>query len=511
MLFNPLVKIFLSCLCGFLLSLSAPGYNLWFIAWFALSPLFIIIYTSKNIKEGAFCSFLFGFAYNLNYLQWIFSIHPLSWLGFDNTVSLFISVLALILVSAYNSVFFVLFSMLTMCLKNSSLHPYNKGLLNIILVAFIWLIVFNKISDSEWLLGFPWTLIEYSQYKNLYLIQIAEYLGSISIGFILVLFNLLLAQILISIFNIEKVSNRYISKSPGQASPMLYSLFILTGLIGINIFFGMYLYYKNHDRFTNNSSTICILQGNLPLGVTRGSKQDINFAKKTYSTLLENNDAKLILLPEGALPVVFNRNLATQSWLKLNANKKQSDVIAGSYCSNGNHLTNCVVLSRSTDKQFSYYEKERLVPFGEFTPFAFVLPGFMKKLASNVIGDGFIKGKECSPLNTSFGRAGINVCFELIFPAIIRKHSLQKANFLINVSDLSWFSSDFVRQQFLSFAVFRAIENRKWVVVAANNGISAFVEPNGKIKSQSLQNKEGVLLDWITPNNKTTFYSKYGW
>ncbi len=511
MLLNPLVKIFLSCFCGFLLSLSAPGYNLWFIAWFALSPLFIIIYTSKNIKETAFYSFLFGFAYNLNYLQWIFSIHPLNWLGFDNTVSFFISAFSLILVSFYNSIFFVLFSILTRYLKNSSLHPYNKGLPYVTLVTFIWLIVFNKLSGSELLLGFPWTLIEYSQYKNLYLIQIAEYFGSISISFILVLFNLLLAHIFISIFNIEKVSNRYISKSPGQASPMLYSLFILIGLIGINLFFGMYLYYKNHDRFTNNSNTVSILQGNLPLGVTRGSKQDINFSKQIYGTLLENNNAKLILLPEGALPVVFNNSLTTQSWLKLNTNKKQSDVIAGSYCSNENHLTNCVVLSNHTDKKFSYYEKERLVPFGEFTPLAFVFPGFMKKFASNVIGDGFMKGKKCSPLNTSIGKAGINICFELIFPTIIRKQSLEKAKFLVNFSDLSWFSNDFVRQQFLSFAVFRAIENRKWVVVAANNGISAFVESNGKIKSQSLQNKEGVLLDWITPNNKTTFYAKYGW
>ena len=81
---------------------------------------------------------------------------------------------------------------------------------------------------------------------------------------------------------------------------------------------------------------------------------------------------------------------------------------------------------------------------------------------------------------------------------------------LINLSDLSWFSNDRLKQQFLSFAVFRAIENRKWLIVASNNGISAFIEPNGKIKSQSLPNNQGVLMDWINPSSKITFYSRYG-
>ena len=75
----------------------------------------------------------------------------------------------------------------------------------------------------------------------------------------------------------------------------------------------------------------------------------------------------------------------------------------------------------------------------------------------------------------------------------------------------SWFSSDLVKQQFLSFAVFRAIENRKPFIIATNNGISAFIEPSGKIKSQSLPNTQGILLDWVNPNKKVTFYAKYGW
>lgn len=509
MLSNPIIKIFLTCFCGFLLSLSAPGYNLWLIAWFGLVPLFIIIYTSKKISALSLYSFLFGFAYNISCLHWIFSLHPLSWLGFSNGFSLFLSTFALVLVSAYNSIFFVLFSFLAFYLRNLSLKPYDKGLVHNVLVTVIWLVIFNKVSASKWLLGFPWTLIEYSQYKNLYLIQIAEYFGSISISFILIFVNLLLSQILMSLISFEKISNRYISKSPGEISSVIYSTILSTIFIFGGSLFGMYLYHKNQEHFTDKSKSVCILQGNLPLGVTRGSKQDINHAKKIYSNLIKNSNANLIILPEGALPILFNSSPNIRSWLAFLSKEKDSDIISGSYCKNGKSLTNCATLSKGNE--FSYYEKNRLVPFGEFTPFIFILPEAIKRFANNLVGDGFVDGKQSLPLNTSIGGAGISICFELIFPEIIRKRSLQKSDFLINLSDLSWFSSDFIKQQFLSFGVFRAIENRKFVIIATNNGISAFIEPNGKIRSQSLPKTEGVLLDWINSKNKTTLYAKYGW
>ena len=505
----PIAKIILILVSGFLLSLSAPGYNLLFIAWCGLAPLFVFIYTSKNVKELVLYSFLFGFTYNLNYLHWIFSLHPLSWLGFSNGFSLFLSIAALFLVSVYNSMFFVLFSLLVFYLRNLSLKPYDRGLIHNVLVTVIWLVVFNKISASKWLLGFPWTLVEYSQYKNLYLIQIAEYFGSISISFILVFLNLLLSQITISLFSIEKISNRYISKSPGEINSIIYGTLLSVIFIFGSSFFGMYLYHKNQEHFTDESKSVCVLQGNLSLGVTRGSKQDIDHAKKIYSKLVKNSNASLVILPEGALPILFNNSPNIQSWLATLSKDKHSDIISGSYCKSGEALTNCAVLSK--ENKISYYAKNRLVPFGEFTPCVFILPKFAKRFASNLVGDGFVSGKESLPLNTSIGKSGINICFELIFPEIIRKLSLQKADFLVNISDLSWFSNDLIKKQFLSFAVFRAIENRKFVIIAANNGISAFIEPNGRIKSQSLQKTEGVLLDWINPKDKITFYAKYGW
>ena len=511
MLIHPVVKIFLICFSGFLLSLSAPGYDLWFFAWIFLSPFFIIINISRKIKEIIFYSFLFGFSYNISYLYWLFSLHPLTWLGFNGFQSFLLSLTALLVVSSYNALFFVIFATSITCVRKTLGTTSNKSFLNLLITTFIWLIIFNKLSSSELLLGFPWTLVEYSQYKNLFLIQIAEYFGSISISFLIVFFNLVLASFLIWLFTIQKIGGRYIPRNPGQFGAIVVEFSFIIVLISLSLVFGMFSYRQNQEHFSNESQSICILQGNLPIKATRGGSLDIHLARKTYDSLIKNNESALFIFPEGALPTIFNSNLVVQNWLKTIARTKQSDIISGSYCKKEDVLTNCAVIYSPLKNEFSSYHKERLVPFGEFAPFSFLLPDCLKTLANNVIGDGFAKGKQNAPINTSLGKVGINICFELIFPTIIRKCSLLEASFLINLSDLSWFSNDLVKQQFLSFAVLRAIENRRPVIVATNNGVSAFIEPSGKIKSQSLSNTNGVLMDWINPNKKITFYAKYGW
>ncbi len=508
---HPFVKALLIFLGGFILSFSAPGYDLWFIAWLGLAPLFIIINTSRGIKDVILYSFLFGFAYNASYLHWLFSIHPLNWMGFNTVQSYFISFLAVVLVSTFNSLFYILFAICVFAIKKFSLTPYKSGVPFILIVTFLWLIIFNKLSACKFLFGFPWTLIEYSQYKNLYLIQIAEYFGSALISFLIVFFNLVIADFLIWLFNIEKISNRYIPRDPGKFGSILISFSFIVILIFLSITSGLYLFWKNQQFFSEKSQTICVLQGNLPIKATRGIKLDINLARETYEKLINNTDVGLFIAPEGALPTNFTRDQITRKWLQDLALKKQSDLIFGSYCKNQEKYSNCAALINFAKNDFSCYEKERLVPFGEFVPLSFVLPEFLKRLASFSIGEGFSEGKQNIPFNTSLGRVGITICFELIFPSIIRKQVLQGAELLINLSDLSWFSNIRIKQQFLGFAVFRAIENRRPVIISSNNGTSVFIDQSGKIKSQSIPNTQGTLIDWVNPNNKITFYSKYGW
>lgn len=512
---TPIAKFFLICFLGFIFSLSAPGYDLWFLAWIGLSPLFIIINTTKKIKDIIFHSFIFGFSYTISYINWLITIHPLNWLSFNTTESIIVSSLSLLITAFHNSLYFSIFALCMLFLNKSSVNLYNKGIFKLLITTLIWLVIFNKLSAMEVVLGFPWTLVEYSQYKNLYLIQIAEYFGSIAISFLIVFFNLIVADFFILITNIQKLGDRYVLKKPEQLTTVIQGLTLILTLIILSIIFGAYTYKKNQESFSNKSKTVCVIQGNLPIKATRGGSLDINTSKKTYSDLMKNiiNTSTIFVLPEGALPTIFNFDPNTKNWIKTIAHKLDLDIIFGSYCKDKTMLTNCAISYSSIADKFSLYEKERLVPFGEFVPFSQAMPASLKKLAYNIIGNGFSKGRDTKPLNISGGaeKVGINICFELIYPEIIRKQSLLGANFFVNLSDLSWFSSDLIKQQFLAFGVFRAIENRKPLIIATNSGISAFIEPTGKIKGQSLSNTNGVLMDWVNLNKKTTFYAKYGW
>lgn len=506
-----LVKLFLMCVSGFILSLSAPNYGLSIFAWFCLVPLFVVLYTSEDLLEITFCSFLFGFTYNLSYLHWLFSLHPLNWLGLSNSESYIVAISSLIIPSFYNSLYFVIFSLALLFLRLSTSKSSIKNIPILLLTTFFWLIIFNKLGSSKFILGFPWTLIEYSQYKNLFLIQIAEYFGSISIGFLIVFFNLTLANLFIWFFTVEKIGKRYIPKKPGDFGFIISSfLFIVFLIIASNVF-GMFAYKQNIQSYSNKSKTISILQGNLPIKATRGKGLDIKFAKKQYSKLLEDNSADLIITPEGSFPTVINEDFQTLNWIKRTSYKKKAGLLVGAYCRKDEELTNCAIsLSKNKEKP-TYYEKERLVPFGEYVPFYKILPGTLKKFADSIIGEGFTEGKAGKSITSSIGKIGVNICYEVIYPELLQEASLSGAKTFINLSDLSWFSSNCIKQQFLSFAVFRAVENRKPFIIASNNGISAIIDQNGLIKSQAIPNEEGVLIDWINPSNKTTFYSKYGW
>lgn len=507
---NFLLRLFISILGGSILALSLPGYNWWIIAWFGLSPFFFLINISKSIKEVLFLSFLFGVFYNFYGLIWLFSLHPLTWLGLNSKESVFVSIFALIVPVVYNALYFVLFSMIAYLLKNCSVEPYCKGFLRLLITTLIWLIVFNKISSSELFLGFPWTLIEYSQFNNLYFIQIAEYFGGIGIAFILVLFNLVVGEVLTEAFNKEKIGGRYVPKLPGDTGALVVSATFVIVLMSLSLVCGAVLFNKHKQRFSYNSLTAMILQGNLPIKATRGQKLNIDLAKEVYSKLSKKKKADLFIAPEGSLPTNILGDYRIREWLISKSRRVGAHFLFGSYCENEKgDFTNCAVLSSGSG--VSYYEKTRLVPFGEYVPFYKILPGPLKKFADFSIGSGFAAGDTRKPLEVSFGKIGINICFELMFPELIRKFTAKQANLIINLSDLSWFNDDLVRKQFLAFGVFRAIENRKPVIIATNDGISAFIEPNGTIRKKSDVKSKIVFEDWITPNNIVPFYVKYGW
>ncbi|UCH46114.1 MAG: apolipoprotein N-acyltransferase, partial [Nitrospiraceae bacterium] len=165
------------------------------------------------------------------------------------------------------------------------------------------------------------------------------------------------------------------------------------------------------------------------------------------------------------------------------------------------------VLLSPDGRTLSVYDKIHLVPYGEYVPLRKLLP-FVEKLTGG-IGD-FMPGKERVVMDTPFATIGNLICYEIIFPNLVRDFVHNGANVLVTITNDAWFGNTSAPYQHFGTAIFRAVENRVPVVRAANTGISGFIDSKGRVLSKSDIFAEAVLTEGISPANKKSFYSQHG-
>jgi apolipoprotein N-acyltransferase len=127
-----------------------------------------------------------------------------------------------------------------------------------------------------------------------------------------------------------------------------------------------------------------------------------------------------------------------------------------------------------------------------------------------MIGD-FGRGTEATVMETAGNRAGVSICYELIFPDLIRQAVKNGANFLVNITNDAWFGKSAASYQHMSMGALRAVENRVPLVRAANTGISGTIEATGKIKDETKLFVDDFRITQIVPaTGGKTFYTRYG-
>jgi apolipoprotein N-acyltransferase len=153
------------------------------------------------------------------------------------------------------------------------------------------------------------------------------------------------------------------------------------------------------------------------------------------------------------------------------------------------------------------YDKVHLVPYGEYVPLRQLFP-FIGKLVAG-IGD-FRPGKGFDPLVSDGRRLGVLICYEGIFPEAARDYKRNRADLLVNITNDAWFGRTSAPYQHLSMTVFRAVENRLYLVRAANTGVSAVIDPTGVILSRTGLFERTVLKGEVKFIDEKTFYAAYG-
>jgi apolipoprotein N-acyltransferase len=152
------------------------------------------------------------------------------------------------------------------------------------------------------------------------------------------------------------------------------------------------------------------------------------------------------------------------------------------------------------------YDKTHLLPFGEYFPLRFIelLRRHFERVRS------FTPGAEGVLLETRAGPAAVVICLEAVFPELVRKRMAAGAKFLVNLSNDVWLGQGTGQAQHLAMVVLRAVENRTWVVRSTTTGISAFIDPWGRVRAASPLFEAAVLRQEITPQHVSTIYQRWG-
>jgi apolipoprotein N-acyltransferase len=160
-----------------------------------------------------------------------------------------------------------------------------------------------------------------------------------------------------------------------------------------------------------------------------------------------------------------------------------------------------------TGDTIGLYNKVHLVPFGEYTPLLTYFP-FLEKLTA--AGGNFIPGDGHTPIKTDMGDVGILICYEGIFSYITIETVRAGAQVLVNLTNDAWYDRTSAPFQHFAFYIFRAIETDRYVLRAANTGISAIIDPKGRVNAKTLIFTDDTLRGSFAMKNTKTFYVRYG-
>tara|TARA_Y100000590_G_scaffold357490_1_gene412326 strand:- start:160 stop:1740 length:1581 start_codon:yes stop_codon:yes gene_type:complete len=491
------VLFFAPFLIGAISTLSFRPYNFTFINFFCFPLLLFFIsivkkktiskYRKKNFKRYFFylgCAFGFGFFLIGNYWITISLTHDQMFKG--------LIPFALILIPLFLSIFFGLTILLA--------GPFVKNNISFVLLFSLIFSIFEFLRGNI-LTGFPWNLISYTWSWSNEIIQILSLIGTYSLSLISITFFCLPFLFF---------------KKKNYKKNIFISSFFLIIFIG-NYYYGV-LKLKNIDYTFDKNVSIKIISPNFLLKEYKDKSEEFILKRLIKISDPSKDKRTLFIWPEGILWESYLSDLKKYRNLFEDNFSKNHLILLGitSYenieQSNEKKYFNSIVILNNKLEILSLYKKINLVPFGEFLP----LENILSKIGLKKVTPGY---SSFSPGNI---RALINlgsqfndksilplICYEIIYTGKI-KNKNQSPDLIVNISEDAWFGQSIGPHQHLSKVLFRAVEEGVFIARSANKGVSAFINPNGKI-IKSLNTGESGSIELNFPHFKElTLFANYG-
>jgi len=500
----PVRLIVLAATTGILLPYCFPRYDLGLLAWVALIPLHIALDGLSRRRQAFWLGWLAGIICSTGIMSWVVTA-----MNTYGKVPLVFSYGIMLLLTAYLGLYVGIYSAGVVWFR--MLMP-RYGLFA---APCLWVTL--ELLRTYVLSGLPWSLLGYSQYRQLDVIQIADHLGVYGVSFLIVLSNVALAELYLWLMPLFR------GFRPARLPWELVTTAAM--LVSLSWAYSTSLIASETMEHSKATLQVGVVQPNIDQAV----KWDQAFREETlrrYDHLTESfgYGVDLVVWPEAATPFIYEREPVYQLQLVAMANRASAPLLFGSPAVRFDQerkpfLLNSAYLLSPDGELLGRYDKQHLVPFGEYIPLKSSLLFFLEKMVEG-IGD-FQAGPGPTilsfQLKESDGVAparrvkfGVVICYEVIFPDLVRRIAGSGAEFLVTITNDAWFGDSSAPAQHFSMVVFRSVENHLAFARAANTGISGFIDPFGRIIVASPTFTQTALQAEIPVRQTKTFYSRHG-
>lgn len=495
----------MAILSGILQVLIFPRPSLYFLCWIALAPLIIAILRARDqdavqllaeggssylapasLRQGFLLGYVSGVVWYLGSCYWIYHVMHV-YGGLHPVVSFVLLILFALYLALYHGLFGILLAL-------SARKRQGYSLRALVLAPFLWVSV--ELARTL-ITGFPWNLLGTAQVDNVPLARIATFTGVYGLSFEIALVNAAFAAAAL-------VARR-------QRMTMFVAAVCAT--IALQVWRLVPMQAPPPDHYA------VLVQENIPVDNVDWNEPMLNRTLadlEKFSVTPKNASAEdpgLIVWPESPAPF-FVTDYHFRGTMMQIAKETHSYVIAGSLGIENTgredvqpDLYNSAVLITPDGQWTARYDKNHLVPFGEYVPFQRLL-SFAKSLTHEV--GTFKAGRERKLLALGKHQVGAFICYESIFPDEIRLLADSGADLFINISNDGWFGDTGAPGQHLNMARMRAIENERWLLRSTNTGITASIDPYGRVVAIAPRNVRAFMQAPYAYVSGKTFYTEYG-
>ncbi|HET6318344.1 MAG TPA: apolipoprotein N-acyltransferase [Chloroflexota bacterium] len=480
----------LALLSGGLLALSFPRFGHPAIAWVALTPLLLSIWRGVDrpgrrplgmFARGLAC----GAIYFAGTIYWTGGV-----MARYGGLSLPLAAAIAALLVAYLALFPAAFA----CVLDRLLVRYGRR--GLWLAPAAWTATeYGRLAIFG---GFPWVLLGYSQVTVLPVAQLAAVTGVFGLSFLIATVSTALAWTAVA-----SGRERWV--------PLVA---VLSG-VALLAAAGQARLRTNRLVTEGRPLRVGIVQGNVPQDekwqAALGAEIFERYLRLTRTTI--EGGARFVLWPESATPFYFGAPGPETEVLRTLARTTQTALLIGSDQGEAGadgtppRVYNAAFLLKADGTVGGVYRKVHLVPFGEYVPLKSVL--FFAAPLVEAVSD-FSPGARVTALPLDGGRVSTAICYEVVYPALIREGVLDGSELLTTITNDAWFGRSSAPWQHFNMAAMRAIEQGRYLVRSANTGVSGVVDPYGRVLLASDLFVEGAWVADVRLLDGRTIYARTG-